>query len=115
MLEILNNYDWEEVFKYASPEWVTGSSESGSSAAFDRKDVAEVVASEVGENDGDEWIMVGRLEDGRWFSIMAGCDYTGWGCQESGRSYVAATREAIEAFGLSLEERQRLGLAGART
>lgn len=110
MLETLSNYDWEEVFKYADPAWVEGASKTGKGGTFEREDVEEILASEVGENDGDEWLMVGRLKDGRWFSIHAGCDYTGWGCQEGGASYVAETKEAILAYGLTLDERVRLCL-----
>lgn len=42
-------------------------------------DVAEVIASVDGENDGDEWVGVFRLHDGRFVTVTAGCDYTGWG------------------------------------
>lgn len=113
MLDALKNYDWEEVFKaeYATPEWVNGSAHKGTGEAFTRDDVAEIIASEEGENDGASWIMLGRLNDGRYFFIEASCDYTGWGCQEGGRSFCAETRELIEQFGMTLEERTRLRLA----
>lgn len=81
------DYDWEEVFRHAngettaqsethSPTPIPGSSVSGS--VFGLNDVAELLGSVDGENDEDNWIVVGKLKDGRFFSITAGCDYTGW-------------------------------------
>ena len=78
-----NGYsDWVDVFHYAngseaSPCAVLG--DSSSDAKFDRADVEHVEAASEGENDGDHWLIVGRLRDGRWFSVKAWCDYTGWG------------------------------------
>jgi hypothetical protein len=69
--ELLKDYDWEEVFKYALD-------------GVKREDVAEVVASVDGVNDGAAWSGVFRLKDGRFMFISASCDYTGWGCQEGG-------------------------------
>ena len=40
--------------------------------------VKRVIKSKEGENDGDEWLIVGELWDGRFFSLRAWCDYTGW-------------------------------------
>lgn len=76
MLPRLDTYDWEEVFKYAaSPaRVVTGEFERG----FTREDVFRIVAADEGENDGPEWVGVFELNDGRFVSIEAGCDYTGW-------------------------------------
>ena len=77
MLEPLANYDWEEVFKYSSPQVVMGGNCPGT--PFAREDVAEIIALVNGENDGDPWIALFRLKDGRYAYIEAGCDYTGWG------------------------------------
>ena len=75
--------DWPEVFDYAngtggSPK-ATPPGSSVSEVPFDCADVCEIIACQDGENDGPDWVMVGRLWDGRFFSIRAGCDYTGWG------------------------------------
>jgi hypothetical protein len=43
------------------------------------EDVVEVYYSSEGEGDGDDWLLVGSLKDGRFFSLSAWCDYTGWG------------------------------------
>ena len=77
MLEDLNTYDWEEAFKYADPEAVL--QDSVNTDPFTRDDVAKIHGLVEGENDGPSWIVWGELKDGRWFSLSAGCDYTGWG------------------------------------
>jgi hypothetical protein len=88
MLPVLDTYDWEEVFKYATPTICEAGHAHGpeaivgdvvSAAPFTRDDVAEVLHLEEGEQDGDHWIAVFRLRDGRFVSIRAWCDYTGWG------------------------------------
>lgn len=77
-----DDYDWEEVFKqdYTCPKKVEAVIFSEvPTDPFTREDVSEVIASVDGERDRDNWVMVGKLKDGRFFSISAGCDYTGWG------------------------------------
>lgn len=75
--EMNDSYDWQEVFKYADPSGVPGF--QGSLDGFTRDDVAEVLGSVEGENDGDSWVGVFRLKDDRFAVIRANCDYTGWG------------------------------------
>jgi hypothetical protein len=77
MLKELDDYDWKEAFKYAQPDRVPGATVSGDT--FTRDNVAEIAGLALGDNDGPDWIVYGRLADGRWFSLAAGCDYTGWG------------------------------------
>ena len=92
MLKQLDNYDWWEAFKYAGepPEYPSLFDECSSPqsafpgdevslARFTREDVVEIIGISEGENDGDDWVVCGRLRDGRWFSVRAWCDYTGWG------------------------------------
>lgn len=85
---ILINGNWEHVFAYAGePNGCDGSAKvhavpPGSmvpTTKFSRWDVAEVKATSEGENDVQNWLVYGRLHDGRWFFLTAGCDYTGWG------------------------------------
>lgn len=64
-LEDLTSGDWDEVFKYAE--------------GFSVEDVAEVLAGEDGESDGDTWVGIFWLKDGKYAYLEAGCDYTGWG------------------------------------
>jgi hypothetical protein len=79
MLSELDDWDWAEVFKYADPERVITAPESLSISRFERDGVKRVIAMESGDNDGPEWVGVFELWDGRFASIRAGCDYTGWG------------------------------------
>ena len=80
------DYDWIEAFALAGdPEGVYN--EANISAAvgtatdtspFTRGDVEEVFYVVEGEHDVSDWVCVGRLKDGRFFALYAGCDYTGW-------------------------------------
>jgi hypothetical protein len=89
MLPQLDNSDWKEAFKYASPHICEAGHQHGpespfpvaivSTAEFTRDDVVRIVAMAEGENDGDAWIGVFELGDGRFACLRAWCDYTGWG------------------------------------
>lgn len=88
MLSELDNYDWEEVFKYAEPKICEAGHHHGptnvlfsnvSTDAFTRGEVETIIAMVDGENDGPDWVGVFRLKDGRFACIRAECDYTGWG------------------------------------
>lgn len=78
MLPQLEGFNWGEVFKYVPPE-PAAPGVTVDCAPFDREDVVELLGIVEGENEGPDWICYGRLRDGRFFSIRAGCDYTGWG------------------------------------
>lgn len=113
----LDTCDWAEVFGEGGGGNCTPinpqpqpPSYTGSLATFSREDVAEIFQMEEGENDGLEWIIYGRLKDGRYFCARGGCDYTGWDCQASNSGDVAATKEDIIRFGLTLDERDRFEL-----
>jgi hypothetical protein len=95
-IEDLDTYDWKEAFGYASD--------------FKIEDVATIENAVEGENDGDDWIIFGTLKDGRWFSLKAGCDYTGWDCQASGNSHTAATRDELIRMGMDAGTRKRFDL-----
>ncbi len=119
----LDSYDWAEAFGYAGEPGTNGSpniertvdAEDAAVAVtpFTRADVTEIVAMSEGENDGPPWIIVGRLHDGRWFHIEAGCDYTGWDCQAGGTTVVSGDRERLIRLGVTAEHRERLGLGGS--
>jgi hypothetical protein len=49
----------------------------------------------------------GRLKDGRWFLLAAGCDYTGWDCQAGGVAKIADSREELEQYGITDEQKAR--------
>lgn len=105
----LADWDWEHIFDhYTNPTHVRTKTARGES--YKRTDVAKVVAAEDGANDGPEWVGLFKMRDGKWLAVRAGCDYTGWGCVESGSSDYADTKADAIAFGLTEEERTRLGL-----
>lgn len=78
MKKELGSYDWEEAFKYASPQAAVPTKKYDLSP-FKREDVEVISGLVEGENDGESWIIYGKLKDGRWFFLAAWCDYTGWG------------------------------------
>jgi len=80
-IEDLDSYDWEEVFGEGTGGNCTQDVESldGTPAhSATRADVVEIIAAVNGVNDGEEWIGVFRLRDGRFLAAVAECDYTGW-------------------------------------
>lgn len=115
----LEGYDWEQAFCFASGVAKDGYCSTPEVACpglttpttpFDIDDVTEVVGSVEGENDVAEWVCYGRLNDGRFFALTAGCDHTGWDYQAGGSSAVADTLDQIVRFGLTEESRYRLGI-----
>lgn len=74
-------------------------------------------AGRFGENEcdsvGSELSMhlLGRLNNGTWFTLEAGNDYTGWGCQDFSEVTLHETREDAILNGLTTEARNLLGLA----
>ena len=54
--------------------------------------------------------ILGTLKDGRWFTIEAWNDYTGWGCRDGSEVRTAKTREQAINYGLTKEGRETLGL-----
>jgi hypothetical protein len=72
--------NWPDVFKYADSDGiVTAVPEGGQLDGFRIGDVKRIDGSVDGEPDGEDWVAFGELNDGRWFCVTAGCDYTGWG------------------------------------
>ena len=55
-----------------------------------------------------------RSRTGEWFTVTAGCDYTGWGCQQWGQAYVDSDLDAILRLGLSDEDRKYVEDLNAR-
>lgn len=104
----LDNYDWDQAFQISGVYRVLGSGVSD--ANFNREDVEKILAIEDGQNDGDPWIGLFKLRDGRYAFLSAGCDYTGWDCQAGGRAIVSNDLEAIIRFGLGDEDRERFNI-----
>lgn len=117
ILPELDTSNWEEAFKYAHdqstislvvPDWKFGWAKE----PFDREDVRKIIALDEGENDGAEWVIVGQLRNGYYFSLFAWCDYTGWDCQAGGEAFIATSRNHILTYGLTDKHRERLGFDG---
>ena len=100
-----SSYDWQSAFEYAS---IIRTASECSKDGFGMHDVAEVLAWSEGENDGPSWMMVGKLNDGRYFFLDAGCDYTGWDCKAGGDAQVASTLDRLKRYGMTEEARERL-------
>lgn len=122
MIDSIDGYDWHEAFAYAGEDGGSGSADVArvdgatcSRAPFDREDVVEVVDASPGENDGPDWLCVGRLKDGRWFFLSAGCDYTGWDCQAGGRAVVAGDLATLVQRGIPADALDRLPNTARRT
>jgi hypothetical protein len=72
--------DWHSVFECAMRDELLGvDGFAGSLAPFAVEDVEHVVATAEGEGDGESWVGIFRLRDGRYAYVTAWCDYTGWG------------------------------------
>lgn len=75
--DLANSYDWNEAFVYASkPDSIITSQTN--TTGYKIEDVEAIIAMVEGENDGSEWVGVFKLKDGRYASLIAGCDYSGW-------------------------------------
>lgn len=104
--QMKESYNWCEAFGFAhNIRTATGCSSDG----FDINDVAEVINESEGENDGPSWMMVGKLNDGRYFFLDAWCDYTGWDCRSGGDAQVASTLDDLIRYGMTENARSRLG------
>lgn len=96
MIEELADYDWECAFEYIE---------------CNRNDVAEIYASDLGENDEQSWCIYGKLNDDRYFYLSAWCDYTGWDCQAGGEGFIDSDLNVIKSK-VAENERPRLGING---
>lgn len=82
--DLPGDYDWKEVFGEGDGGHTTKDTDvcpPGSDVDAtppNIADVAEIIAAVNGENDGDEWAGIFRLNDGRFLMASGGCDYTGW-------------------------------------
>jgi hypothetical protein len=81
-------------------------------------DVAEVDRYSYSVNDvGTELKLVAllRLKDGRYATVIAWNDYTGWDCQDGADVRIAETRDAAICHGLGNDERSMLDLTCPQT
>lgn len=118
MLKELDGYDWKEVFGEGGGGNCTPISPNRaphdtvtSTGTFSREDVKAIHGQVEGENDGPDWVVWGKLKDGRWFVARGGCDYTGWDCRAGNSGDIASTKKDIIRFGLTQDERERFSIA----
>ena len=103
------------------PTWGTATAPSEKTEGFQIAEVERVVRYHVSYH-SEVWTptndaggtelslyVVGQLIDGRWFSVVAWNDYTGWGCQDGSDVRIGDTEEQVVAFGLDQEGRRLLG------
>jgi hypothetical protein len=90
--EIINDYDWREVFSFAD---------------FSFNDVKEIIGLVNGSNDYSDWVGIFLLKDGQYGYVSAGCDYTGWGCRDWGDSLIAESLTELEKH-ITQDEMSRL-------
>ena len=103
------DYDWREAFKYAArPMLCEGA--SCSPDPIELTEVRRVFHMREGENDGPSWLAIGRVADGRYFYLIAGCDYTGWDCQAGGQCWVSHDLDNLLQFGIDDDARTVFGL-----
>ncbi len=114
--ELRNSYDWSEVFGegtggncYGTIQVVPPGAPVDSSGVS-REKVVEVIAAVNGENDGDQWVGLFLLDDGRYLVAEGGCDYTGWDCQAGNALCVAGSLDDAIRYGLNPEQQARLGI-----
>lgn len=114
MIRALDDYNWAEVFGEGSecsaiiPDRPPGSDVSV--LTFGREDVQIILGMREGEREDRNWMIYGRLRDGRFFFAQGGCGYTGWEIGGNNSGAVAATLEDIIRFGLNEEARLAFNL-----
>jgi len=105
-----NHYDWESALDFGNSRRSAVLGSDVSTAAMTYEDVETVLASCNGESDGDDWIALFRLRDGRYAFLSAGCDRTGWECQAGGSIIFAPSYSSAFRFALTEEARGRMKL-----
>lgn len=106
--EMKNDYNWRSAFNEAMNGQYLSYGEIGPIS-----NVIDVIACDEGENDGAIWIAVVQWSgsEGAFCVMRAGCDYTGWDCQASGKmEFYSSLEEAIHPNTLTEEERCRMGI-----
>lgn len=110
IVDLKDGGDWYEALLCAARDGTRGViGYNWSTVMFDVDDIAEVLASADGENDGASWIAALRLHDGRFALMSAWCDYTGWGCRDGGDVQFAASLADLVRLAMTTEDRARLG------
>lgn len=67
---------------------------------FKEEDISHFVAEVPGHNDEDSWWWIFKLKNGKYLTVSAWCDYTGWDCR-SGISFEGMADTALKAAKLT--------------
>lgn len=94
--ELLSDNDWDNAFCYAESE-------------FSSDDVSDVIACDEGYNDGDSWVAIFLLNNGKFAYLNAWCDFTGWGCRSDGDVVIRDDLRTLVLNDVSEVDRVRLG------
>ncbi|MFI7691725.1 hypothetical protein ACIBQ6_21840 [Nonomuraea sp. NPDC049655] len=119
-----NSYDWQQAIEESGRDTGTAAYPSEQAEPLTLADVARVDTYAIsyygdrwkpGDDTGNELELYALLElkDGRWASLEAWTDYTGWGCQDGSTVRIGPDRDTVVRFGLTDEGRSTLGLAEA--
>lgn len=73
--------------------------------SMDPKEIKNVLAQVPGEADGFNWHWIVEMNDGTFFYVTGGCDYSGWGCQDWGEAKEASS--PLEAAELTVNDEYR--------
>lgn len=106
--EVRESYAWREAITVADTELCEGATCSRDDFQVD--DIVRVIHAVNGENDGDHWVGVFELADGRFAFIEAWCDYTGWDCQSGGTAWVSHSYENLRQFGMTDPAKDRFAV-----
>ena len=68
-------------------------------------DLETIYAFQEGENDNEEWILLGQAQSGYYVFMEARCDYTGFDCQGGGT--VALTDDWDKMWNYYMDENSR--------
>ena len=72
------------------------------------KEIDVIVAEVCGANDEDSWYWILQKQNGKFVSVEASCDYTGWDCQSSATvgGECESPEQSIEALELPEYEKR---------
>lgn len=98
-----SGYSYEEIHK---PIVVETPEEQADGSGFPHN-IKEYFWVQEGENDGDEWIALGQLENNAFFYFTGSCDYTGFDCQGDMRLWVSKSFQNILNHAMEPRHREK--------
>jgi len=102
-------YSWEYIFNNYVGRPSNPLTRKVSERAYGKEDIAKVIATADGKNDGDHWVGIFKTKDKKYLYVTGWCDYTGWDCQSGGSAEIYNTLKECIAC-VTPEHRSRLNL-----